>query len=372
MNIAIVHELLVKLGGAERVAKVLADMFPKAPIFTLLYNEKACGKVFPKERVRVAPWLQKVYRAGMPRRILISWMNTAVENFDLTEYDLVISSSSAFAHGILTPVGTKHICYCHSPARYLWDQTFSVQEQQAHRGTLSGVKSLLLPGIFHTLRQWDEIASDRPDSILANSHTVQKRIEKYWRKPSRVLFPPVRTEEFSAQKEHGDYFLIVSALSPFKNIDLAVRVFSRLPKHKLVIIGDGSERKRLEAMAKENVEFLGRKSDSVVKEYLQNCRGLLFPGEDDFGIVPVEAMACGKPVIALAKGGATETIVPEKTGIFFDNPTEHALEHALIRFFQHEPHFNTNAIREHSLVFSEETFRKGILREIEYISQRKG
>ncbi|QQS58758.1 glycosyltransferase [Candidatus Peregrinibacteria bacterium] len=368
MKVAIIHELLVKLGGAERVAKVLMEMFPEAPIFTLLYNEKTCGSVFPKKRVRVAPWLQKAYRMGIPRRALISWMNTAVENFNLTEYDLVISSSSAFAHGVLTLAGTKHICYCHSPARYLWDQTFSVQEQQAHRGALSGAKSFLLPRIFHTLRQWDAVAAGRPDILLANSKTVQQRISKYWRKPSQVLFPPVRVREFSAQKEHGEYFLIVSALSPFKNIDLAVRVFSRLPKHKLVIIGDGVERKRLEALSGENVEFLGRKSDGVVKEYLQNCRALLFPGEDDFGIVPVEAMACGKPVIALARGGATETVLAEQTGIFFDEPVEYALEHALIRFFQHEPHFDTHSIRKHALLFSEESFREGILKNIHHPS----
>ncbi len=360
MKVAIVHELLIKLGGAERVAAVLAEMFPEAPMYTLLYNEDACGKVFPKGRVRFAPGLQRLYKMGVPRRFLVSWMETAVENFDLTHYDLVISSSSAFAHGVLTGAETKHLCYCHSPARYLWDQTFAVQGQQATRGILAPFKRLLLPRLFHRLRTWDAAAAGRPDMILANSTTVKQRIAKYWRRESEVVFPPVRTEQFAAQTENEEYFLIISALSPYKNIDLAVRLFAKLPKHRLVIIGDGAELSYLRSLAAGNIEFLGRRSDQVVTQFLQNCRALLFPGEDDFGIVPVEAMACGKPVIAYKKGGATETVVDGKTGVLFPDATVAGLEKALIRFFDLEKTFDAASIRKHALAFSEAAFRKHI------------
>ncbi len=360
MKVAIVHELLIKLGGAERVAATLLDMYPGAHIYTLLYNEKACGKVFPRERVKVASGLQRMYKLGIPRRFLVGWMETAVENFDLTEYDLVISSSSAFAHGVLTPVGTKHLCYCHSPARYLWDQTFAVQGQQGGRGILAPLKRLFLPGLFHRLRTWDTAAASRPDILLANANTVKSRIAKYWRQPSEVVYPPVRTEEFTPQKAHEDYFLIISTLSPYKNIDLAIKLFSKLPKHRLVIIGDGAEMGYLRTLAGGNIELLGHRTDQVVTQFLQNCRALVFPGEDDFGIVPVEAMACGKPVIALGKGGATETVVDGKTGILFPEATVASLEQALIRFFETEEIFDAEAIGKHAEQFSESAFRKQI------------
>lgn len=370
MKVAIVHELLVKLGGAERVAKVFADLFPEAPVFTLLYNEQACGEAFPRERVRFAPWLQAAYRWKIPRRMLISYMDTAIENFDLTGYDLVISSSSAFAHGALTTAATKHLCYCHSPARYLWDQSFAVLDQQGQRGMLGPLKKMILPRIFHRLRTWDRAAADRPDLILANSATVKERVRKYWGQEAAVLYPPVRTDQFAISPKHENYFLIISALSPFKNIDLAVRVFSRLPKHRLIIIGDGAERKRLQSEAGDNIEFLGRKSDGTVAEYLKNCRALLFPGEDDFGIVPVEAMACGKPVIALGKGGATETVIDGKTGILFPEATAKSLEDALIRFFHDEQSFDPQAIRAQAEKFSEANFIAGLKAQIDELMKR--
>lgn len=372
MRVAIVHELLVKLGGAERVAKVFADMFPDAPIFTLLYDEQKCGSVFPRERVHIAPGLQRAFRLGIRRRFLIDWMDTAVENFDFSDFDLVLSSSSAFAHGALTAVGTKHLSYCHSPARYLWDQTFKVQAQQTERGMLAPLKKIILPRLFHRLRAWDGLAAGRPDRIIANSNTVAERIRKYWRQECKVIYPPVRVETFHARKEHEGYFLIVSALSPYKNIDLAVKLFAGLPKQRLVIIGDGVEYGHLRSIAKGNIEFLGRKSDGVVTQFLQNCRALLFPGEDDFGIVPVEAMACGKPVIALKKGGAIETVLDGETGVLFAEPTRDSLEQALIRFFAIEAHFDTERIRKQAMQFSETTFREKITAEIEQLMERQG
>jgi len=365
MKVAIVHELLVKLGGAERVAKVFSDLFPDAPVFTLLFDEKKCGAAFPLEKVRVAPMLNRAFSLGVPRRFLTGFMPTAVENFDFSDFDLVISSSSAFAHGIITPPETRHICYCHSPARYLWDSAFSVLNQQRARGIFGPLKSFVAEHLFFRLREWDFVAGARPDFLIANAKTVQKRIEKFWRRPSTVLFPPVRTHLFSPQRTHDDFFLIVSALSPFKNIDIAVRVFSKLPKHRLKIIGDGAEKKRLQKMAGKNISFLGRQPDAIVREEIQNCRALVFPSFDDFGIVPVEAMAAGKPVIALKRGGATETVINKKTGIFFENPSEKDLENALISFFDYEKNFDAEEIATHAARFSEENFKKQFLSLIE-------
>lgn len=365
MKVAIFHELLTQFGGAERVAKVFSEMFPEAPIFTLLYDNKKCEADFPRSRVRVASGLQRAFSLGVPRRFLIGSMPNATENFDFSEFDLVISSSSAFAHGAITMPEARHICYCHSPARYLWDSSFAVQNEQAQRGFFAPIKAAMLPSLFFRLRQWDFVAGARPDCILANSNTVRARVEKFWRRKAKVLFPPVATDFFSPQKKHDDFFLIVSALSPFKNIDLAIRVFSRLPKHRLVIIGDGAERRYLHAIAGNNVELLGRKSDEVVREYMHRCRAFVFPSFDDFGIAPVEVMAAGKPVIALRKGGATETVVADKTGVFFDEVSEKSLSDALVHFFEQEKNFNAEEIAEHAEQFSEQNFRKAFLQKIE-------
>lgn len=370
MKVTIFHELLVKLGGAERIAKVFADMFPDAPIYTLLYDEKKVGSVFPRERVIVPKSLQRWYKLGVPRRMLIGKMPTAVESFNFDDYDLVLSSSSAFAHGALTNTETKHLCYCHSPARYLWDQTNEVLKQQAERGILSPIKSWLMPKLFHTLRLWDYSAAERPDHLIANSKTVQERIQHYWNRESSVVFPAVDVERFTPTAEHDDYFLIVSALSPFKNIDGAIRAFNELPKHTLVIIGDGAERDRLQKLAKKNILFLGRRSDAEVQDYIERCRAFLFPSFDDFGIAPVEAMAAGKPVLALRKGGATETVVEGKTGLFFDTSSEQAIKDTLMDFFLHEQQFDAKTIRKHAEQFDTKHFVQAMEREIEEVVKR--
>lgn len=360
MKIAIVHELLIKYGGAERVVSTLLDIYPEADLFTLIYDEKKVSPYIKKRGIFVNKFLQRLYNLGIPRRFLLPFMPLAIESFCFEEYDLVISSSSAFAHGVITGVDTKHICYCHSPARYLWDQTFRVLKEQSKKGITSPIKKLILPSIFSKLRLWDYVSSNRADLVIANSKTVQSRIKKYWNKESKVIFPPVRTNYFKINKEHQGYFLIVSTLSPYKNIDLAIRVFNKLKNKKLIIIGEGSEMKYLKFIAGENIEFLGRKSDEVTKNYMENCRALIFPGEDDFGITPVEAMSCGKPIIALKKGGATETVIENITGVFFEKSTEKSLEDAILKFFETEKMFDAETIKEISDNFSEEAFKENI------------
>ncbi len=359
MKIAIVHDFLLKLGGAERVVKALAEMFPKAPIYTLLYDESVVGSVFPKERVRTS-FLQN-YPAFLRKRnrLLVHKMPRAIEELDLDEYDLVISSSTAFSHGLVTSLKTKHICYCHSPMRYAWDWA----NEYCEENKINGFKKLLYAPLMKYLREWDRTAADRPDLYLANSSNVQQRLQKYYQMPSDILYPPVDTEKFRARESNENYFLIVSTLTPYKRIDLAVQLFNKIGR-KLVIIGEGPQRKYLENIAGENVEFLGFKDDETVKEYLENCRALIFPGEEDFGITPVEAMACGKPVLAFGKGGVTESVISGKTGEFFFEPNVEAMEDGLARLMYNEKFYKPPTIRRQAGNFSREVFEKKLMQKI--------
>lgn len=355
MKIAIVHDFLLKLGGAERVVKALADMYPKAPIFTMLYDEEKVGKVFPKERVRTS-FLQKFPKFMRKRhRLFTHLMPRAVEGFDLEEYDVVISSNTAFCHGIVTSINTKHLCYVHSPMRYAWDWS----NEYKHENNISGLKALFYAPLIKYLREWDFVASDRPDKYMANSATVKRRIEKYYKSESDIVYPPVDVDRFRACEKNSNYFLIVSTLTPYKKIDLAVQLFNKLGR-RLVIIGDGPQRKYLENIAADNIDILGYKDDETVKEYMENCRALIFPGEEDFGIVPVEAMACGKPVLAFAKGGCTETVISGKTGEFFFEPTVESMEDGLARLLTNEKFYRPHTIRRHAGLFSKENFEKKI------------
>lgn len=357
MKVAIVHDFLLKLGGAERVTKVFSDMFPNAPIYTLLYDEKVVGKVFPKEKVRTS-FLQKYPDLIKKRhRFLTHKMPQAIEEMDLGEFDLVLSSSNAFAHGTLTNSDTKHICYCHSPMRYAWDWSNEYQKEN----NIKGLKKIVYALLMRKLREWDRVAADRPDFYIANSAHVSKRVKKYYNMESTVLYPPVDVERFRAVKENAGYFLIISTLTPYKKIDLAVQLFNKIGR-KLVIIGEGSQKKYLQEIAGDNIDFLGFKSDKDVKTYLENCRALIFPGEEDFGIVPVEAMACGKPVLAYGKGGVTETVIPGETGEFFYEPTVEAMEDGLGRLMYNERLYKPRNIRSHAMQFSREEFEKKMRR----------
>jgi glycosyltransferase involved in cell wall biosynthesis len=363
MKVALVHEMLVKMGGAERVLSAFCEMFPDAPIFTLLYDEKACGQNFPKEKIRTSR-LQKYADWKIPRQFLVGKMPTEIEAFDFSEFDIVISSSSAFAHGIIVPVNTLHICYCHSPMRYAWDYTHEYVQEKG-RGSFGFMKRLLIKNLLSFLRIWDISAAGRPDIVLANSQTTKSRIEKYWRRDDAIIvYPPVEQQRFSLKEETKDYFLIVSALQGFKRIDIAVEAFSRMPEKRLIIVGEGSERKNLEKSAGENIEFLGRKTDKEVVALLQNCRAFIFPGLEDFGIAPVEAMFCGKPVIAYKKGGVTESVLDGETGIFFEEQTPDSLCSAMEKFVSLEATFrkNTSLIRKHAENFGNNNFYTTITR----------
>jgi len=377
MKIALVHELLTMRGGAERLLKVVSEMFPETPIYTLLYDEEKLGAWFPKERVRTSS-LQKYARVlGFNHHLYLPFFPKATEAWDFSEFDLVISFSSAFAHGIKVGGKTRHMCYVHSPARYLWDQTFDVLDRVCFVGArhalpLRRLQRRYLEHLFHQLRIWDCEAADHPHTLLASSKAVQRRIELYWRRKSEVLYPPVDDDWFRERTpvamEHPDYYLIVSTLVPYKRIELAIAACNRLQKH-LKIVGEGPHRQALEKISGPTIEFYGFRQNDELLDLYANAKATLFPGEEDFGLVPLESMACGTPVIAYRGGGALETVIDGQTGEFFSchaEPVEartNSLQQAMQIFEQKS--YSKEACRKQAEKFSRERFEKGLHEEVE-------
>jgi glycosyltransferase involved in cell wall biosynthesis len=324
-------------------------MYPEAPVYTSIFWAQALPSAYCDWDIRpsLLNRLPLIHRHHQWFLLLYPY---AFEAFDLSDYDLVLSVTSAFAHGITTGPKTLHICYCLTPARFLWDyQTYVAREG------LSRLVRLVLPLFLSNLRLWDRAAADRVDHFVAISQAVRQRIAKFYHRDAEVIYPPMNAGRFQLSSEHGDYFLIISRLVPYKRIDLAVQAFNKLGL-PLWIIGDGRDRRALEAMAAPNVHFLGRLGDEEAGRYLAGCRAFIFPGEEDFGITPLEAHAAGRPVIAYAAGGALETVVEEKTGLFFHEKTPESLAETVLRF--DDAHFDPATIRQHSLRFDRAAFEK--------------
>lgn len=350
-RIAIVHDFLQSMGGAERVTLALANIFPEAPIYTLTYNDKL-NSFFDKNRIRTS-YLQKF--SFIPAKFLLPFYPKAIESFDLDNFNVVISSSHSFAKNVITKPETIHISYIHSPMRYAWDTWHSYVGSQAKWPIVGWV----VKNIIHKIRLWDRLGADRVDFFVANSKNVANRITKFYRKDSAVIYPPVDVAKIAPTPTNQGYFLILSRLSAYKRIELAVAACQSL-NLPLVIIGEGEEMENLKKMATSSTKLTGWVSDEEKFEYLANARALIFPGEEDLGIVPIEAMAAGKPVLAYKKGGLLETVVDGKTGLFFDEQTVSSLEEALARFITNEQQFNWQEIRKHAEQFSYEVFENKI------------
>ncbi len=375
MKLALVHDWLKEIGGAERVLIELHKIFPEAPIYTLFYNKEFVREYLPNADIR-ASFLQKIPFISKFYMLFVWLMPVAIESFDLSEFERVISSSAIFSKGLVLKPSTKHICYCYSPTRFLWDWHAEYNKD----------KELSWPALIfqHLLRLWDRSSADRVDQFVAISKVVQARIKKYYRRDSVVIYPSVRnlthdsphkkSADFfalarlpaSVRSSKGsdssphDYYLIVSRLYKYKNIDIAIEAFNKLG-YQLMIIGDGPDRERLENMAGPTIKLLGSKSDEVLAEYYSSCRAFVMPQEEDFGLTPIEAMSFGKPVVALRRGGAIETIIEGETGEFFDDPIPEALADAVRRLNENYESYDSEAIKVQANKFSSEVFKQSIL-----------
>ncbi|HTK04296.1 MAG TPA: glycosyltransferase [Candidatus Eisenbacteria bacterium] len=357
MRIALVHDYLVQDGGAERVLQAFQEIWPKAPTFALLYDPSRMGTGFRGKDIRTS-FLQQVPFALKRYKWFMPLMPMATERHNVNDFDVVLSSTSAFAKGVITRPETLHICYCHTPTRYLWSDTHSYINEVGIPRPIRHIVPMMLTDI----RVWDRLAADRVDRFIANSATVGKRIRKYYQRDSDVIHPPVDTTRFAASRTQGDYYVAGGRLVAYKRFDVVVRAFNKLGI-PLKIFGEGPEMAKLRAMAKPNIEFTGRVGEREKAELYAGAIAYIHPQEEDFGITAVEAMAAGKPVIAYRKGGAVETIIDGKTGVFLEEQSWEELANQIIRF---DPgHFDAETIREHAGAYDTAIFKERIRRYVE-------
>lgn len=364
MKIALVHDWVVTKGGAEKCLEIFQALYPEAPLYTLLYEPETIKDLGFAENQVFASFLHhkrgitKKYRSHLP------FFPYAIEQLDLSEAEVILSSSHCVAKGVLTRGDQLHICYCHTPVRYAWDLTYRyLNEHNLHKG----LKSTLARMVLHYLRLWDVNSSHRVDYFIANSHYTAQRIWRTYRREATVIYPPVDTEKFTLQNERADYFLFVSRLVPYKKADLVIKAFSKMGL-PLKVVGDGPQMAVCQSLAADNVTILGRREETEVAQLMANARALVFAADEDFGIVPVEAQACGTPVIAFGQGGATETVIPADganwetaSGVFFFEQNEEAIIKAVEQFIQWEGCFNRKVIRQNAEKFSVERFRQEII-----------
>ncbi|MFN8532541.1 MAG: glycosyltransferase [Dehalococcoidia bacterium] len=324
MRVAIVHDWLNQTGGAENVLDVLHELYPDAPVYTAMYGPEVMNPKYRAWDIRTS-FMQRLPGVIRHHQPYLPLYPLAFELFDLSGYDLVISNSSGFCHGVLTRPETVHLNYCLTPPRYCW-----MLPQYLERERVGGMTRRVLPLVVSALRMWDAVASQRVDRFVGISQAIAARIRKFYRRDAEVIYPPVDTGKFSPARDVGDYYLIVSRLIPYKRVDLAIRAFNKLRK-PLWIVGSGRDRAALERIAGPTVRFLGRVPDSDVGRLFAECLGFVFPGEEDFGITPPEAQAAGRPVVAFGGGGALETVLDGQTGVFFHQPSADALADAVVR-----------------------------------------
>jgi glycosyltransferase involved in cell wall biosynthesis len=361
LRVAIVHYWFVGRGGGERVVEALAEVFPQADLYALVADRSTLGPILQGRKLQTS-FLQQVPGATKFHRYFLFLQPLALEQFDLSNYDLVISSESGPAKGVITSSKTCHVCYCHSPMRYIWDM---YPEYRRGMGPLVGTVFSLAA---HYMRLWDYASAGRVDYFVANSRFIASRIRKYYGRESTVIHPPVEAVAAHVSGPPGEYYVSIGRLVDYKRIDLAVRACTKLGR-RLKVIGDGPQFKTLRRLAGPSVELLGRVSDEKLRETLAGCRAVLFPGEEDFGIVPVEAQSFGRPVIAYASGGVLETVrgiypgetgVENPTGLFFNEQSASGLVKAILDFEAMEDEFCARTIREHSLQFDSEIFKDKI------------
>ncbi len=357
MKIAIIQEWLTSVGGSDKVVKSINEIFPEAEIFTLVADKSVCEELgIDYKRVHTS-FIQKLPFGKTKYRTYLPLMPFAIEQFDLSEFDIVISSSHAVAKGVLTKNTQLHICYCHSPMRYAWDL---YHEYLADAGLNNGLKGFFAKYMLHRIRLWDVLSSYRVDYFISNSNYIAKRINKVYRRDAVTIYPNVDITHFNLCEEKENYYLASSRLVAYKKIDLIVKAFNQMPDKKLVVIGGGPDLQKIVKLAGPNIEVLGYQPFNILKEKMQKAKSLVFAADEDFGIIPVEAQACGTPVIAFGKGGSLETVIENKTGLFFKEQTIDSIVDAVNRFEKQYDQFNPLEIRKHAEKFSEDRFKKEI------------
>lgn len=355
LRVALIHHWLVRMRGGEKVLESLCSLFPQADIYTLVFEPKEIADSIKRHSITTSwiqklPWATKYYSQYLPL------FPIAIEQFDLSAYDLVLSSDAAVGKGVITRPETCHICYCHTPLRYAWS-AYHTYLQAVQNPWKRGLAAFLMS----YLRTWDTVASGRVDYYIANSRTVSRRIQKYYRRESVVIYPPIATSSFQTSSSLADYYLAVGQLAPYKRFDVAVDAFNELGR-PLLIVGEGPEYSNLKKRARKNIILVGRTSDEVLKKYLSQCRALIFPGEEDFGMIAVEAHASGRPVIALSRGGAVETVIPEVNGLLFEEETAASLAKAVQQFEAIDSIFDPLTIKQTAAPFDEDCFEQELTR----------
>ncbi len=370
MRVALVHDWLTGMRGGERVLEALGHLFPEADIFTLFHFRGQVSPSIEHHCIRTSflqkfPFLKRHYRRYLPLFPL------AIEALKLEEYDLIISTSHCVAKGVIPNPEAIHISYCFTPMRYIWDRRFD------YFGNAGRIKSALIDPILHYLRVWDTTSAGRVHRFVAISRFVQKRIRAYYTREASVIYPPVDCDRFTTATGRGDYYLLISAFAPYKKIDQAIVAFTRLGR-RLRVVGSGPEEKRLKRIAGRNIEFMGWVEDARLPDLYAGCRALIFPGVEDFGLVPVEVQATGRPVIAYGRGGVLESVVPYRdparpgTGLFFKDQTPVAIMEAVKTFEKIEGDFNSLRIRENALRFGRKRFLKEFRELIDSTVAQKG
>lgn len=363
MKVAIVHDWINILGGAERVLVELCKIYKDADLYTLFFLEESRLKLGLDERKIRTSFLQNIPLINKSYKFFLPIMPIAIESLDLNDYDIIISSSHCVAKGVLTNSKQIHVTYVHTPMRYAWDMYHSYLK---NLNLNKGLKKILMGIIFKKIRQWDYTTANRPDYYIANSFSVARRIKKIYNRESVVIYPPVDTDIFHPTEKKEDFYITAGRLVAYKKVDKIVQAFSTLRDRKLIVIGQGPELKRLKKIATRNIEFINFIDDNSLSEYLARAKAFVFAAEEDFGITPVEAQACGTPVIAFKGGGATETVLENKTGVFFEKQTPESIIDAVRNFEKQESRFSVSQIRENAERFSKERFKKEI---VEFISR---
>jgi glycosyltransferase involved in cell wall biosynthesis len=366
MKVAIVHDWLVTYAGAERVLEQMIAAYPQADLFSLIEFVPPKERAFLQGHSVQTSFLQRIPGARSRYRSMLPLMPLAIEQFDLSRYDLVLSSSYAVAKGALTGPNQLHISYCHSPIRYAWD----LQHQYLRETGLDhGVRGAVARWILHRIRLWDARTANGVDSFICGSQFIARRIWKVYRREARVIHPPVDVESFIPGQTREDFYMTASRMVPYKRIDLIVEAFAAMPERELVVIGDGPEARRVRTKGAANIRFLGQQPQGTLREYLQKARAFVFAAQEDFGIAPLEAQACGTPVVAYGQGGVLETIRPlggpDPTGLFFPEQSVQSVVEAVQRFEQNSHRIDPEACRRNALRFSAKRFRRELREHID-------